>query len=278
MTRSLGVLPVALILVLATGCDKNAAKRPSQSPPTKAGPVAKAPPGAVHGAGSTGGAPASGAGGGLSGTVVETMDSGGYSYVKLKTPAGEKWAAIKQTKLTVGQQVTVTGGMEMKAFKSRTLNRVFPSITFGSLGTSGATPNPHGAGVGKTAAKAEVARPHSKLGRKKATLARPIPRAAGANGYTVAELFAKKAGLKDKVVAVRGMVVKVNRGILGRNWIHIQDGSGAEASSNFDLTVTSKEVAEAGKVVQITGTVRLNKDFGAGYLYPVLVDDARITP
>lgn len=267
------IFSALLILCLTPGCDKGVSKTAPTSAPPKAVKAIKAPPpGAVHGAGDTGG--------GLAGAVIETMDSGGYSYLKLKTASGEKWAAVKQGKFTVGQQVTIAGAMEMKNFKSKTLDRLFPSIHFGTLGTAGAAADPHAGmamGKGKGAGKVDVSKAHSGLGSQKAALDKPIAKAAGPTGQTVAGVYANKASLKDKEVTVRGKVVKVNTGIMGRNWLHIQDGSGAVATSNFDLTVTSKEVAEKGKVVVIKGTVRLDKDFGAGYRYAVIVEDAKIT-
>lgn len=93
---------------------------------------------------------------------------------------------------------------------------------------------------------------------------------------TVAALHQEKAALAGKSVRVEGKVVKVNNGIMGRNFLHVQDGTG-DASSN-DLTVTSKQTAAVGDRVTITGKVVLDRDFGSGYLYPLLVEEASIAP
>lgn len=93
---------------------------------------------------------------------------------------------------------------------------------------------------------------------------------------TVAALNQDKATLAGKLVRVQGKVVKVNNGIMGRNFLHVQDGTGDQTSN--DLTVTSKQTAAVGDQVTVTGRVVLNKDFGAGYAYPLLVEEASITP
>ena len=94
-------------------------------------------------------------------------------------------------------------------------------------------------------------------------------------GFTVEELFSKKSELGGKQIALRGRVVKYNSGIMGKNWLHLRDGTGAEGSN--DLTVTTSEPAAVGDTVLIQGTVAIDKDFGAGYRYGLIVEDAKVT-
>ncbi len=106
-----------------------------------------------------------------------------------------------------------------------------------------------------------------------------IEKAGGENGRTVAEVYAQRTELNGKVVTVRGRVTKYNSGILGRNWLHLQDGSGSAGDKTNDLTVTTEgqeAPVEVGSVVEITGTLALDQDFGSGYSYPVLVEKATI--
>jgi starvation-inducible outer membrane lipoprotein len=91
---------------------------------------------------------------------------------------------------------------------------------------------------------------------------------------TVAQVYQEKTGLAGKSVSVQGKVVKVNNGIMGRNFVHVQDGTG-DASSN-NLIVTSKDTAPVGQAVRVTGKVTLDRDFGAGYMYPLLLEEASI--
>lgn len=92
---------------------------------------------------------------------------------------------------------------------------------------------------------------------------------------TVASINQNKAALVGKTIKAAGKVVKVNNGIMGRNFVHIQDGSG-DASTN-NLIVTSKQTAKVGDQVSVSGLVVLNRDFGSGYMYPLLIEEATIT-
>lgn len=251
--------------LLGTACKKAEKSTPETqaAEPTQAAAAAKPVPG--HGAAPQG---ANGMAG--SGTVSETINAGGYSYVKLDGAQGQVWAAAPETTVKVGDEVSFASGMPMQGFRSNTLDRTFDLVYFvPGLTINGAAPAatklpapPH---AGAAAANAPDAGPA-------ATMA-PIAKAKG--GQTVAEVFAKKDALGGKAVLIRGKVVKYNSGIMGRNWVHIQDGSGAAGTN--DLTVTTDGSAEVGATVLVKGTLGLNKDFGAGYEYGVIVEDATVT-
>ena len=167
--------------------------------------------------------------------------------------------------MEIGQEVSVASPMLMTNFESQTLKRTFPQVYFGTLkapGTvaGGTGENPH-AGAGQAAAPFDVGH---------------VEKATGASARTVAEVWAQKQDLEGKTVTVRGRVVKHNDQVMGKNWIHVQDGSGDASQGNNDLTVTSLDGATTGDLVTITGTVHLNRDFGAGYTYPVIVEDAKV--
>lgn len=101
--------------------------------------------------------------------------------------------------------------------------------------------------------------------------------AAAADVQTVAVLNQNKAGLAGKTISAQGKVVKVNNGIMGRNFVHVQDGTGEAGKGTNNLIVTSKQTAAVGDQVTISGVVVLNREFGAGYSYPLLIEDASIT-
>ncbi len=103
-----------------------------------------------------------------------------------------------------------------------------------------------------------------------------VAKATGPDAKTVAQVVAGKAALKDKTVLVRGQVVKVNLGILGKNWVHLQDGSGSAADGSNDILVTTKDPAAVGDVVNARGTVRTDVTVGPGYAYGVLIEDAAL--
>jgi hypothetical protein len=103
-----------------------------------------------------------------------------------------------------------------------------------------------------------------------------VPKATGPDARTVAELYAQRAALKDKPVTLRGKVVKYNAGIMGKNWIHLRDGTGAAGKDN-DVTVTSQDAAAVGEVITVKGTLAVDQDIGMGAPYPVIVQDAKVT-
>jgi hypothetical protein len=155
----------------------------------------------------------------------------------------------------------------MNNFQSKALKKTFQTIVFGTLGT--------GQGVASRAAN-DVAAAHAGVPKSVDAADVRVPKATGANARTVAEIMAKPADSKDKPVLVRGKVVKYNAGIMGKNWIHLRDGSGAAADNTNDLVVTTTEQAKLGDVVTAKGVVRTDKDFGAGYSYKAIIEDATL--
>jgi hypothetical protein len=95
-------------------------------------------------------------------------------------------------------------------------------------------------------------------------------------GKTVAEVYADKDALTGTKVTVRGKVVKSNSGIMGKDWLHVRDGSGADGTNDLTVTTNSKPLPVVGDTVLVTGTVVLNKDFGMGYQYPVMLEGAEV--
>jgi hypothetical protein len=208
------------------------------------------------------------------------MDSGGYTYMKLRTGSGEVWAAANQTQLKVGDTVTIFNAMAMDGFESPTLKRKFDRIYFGSMAPSEKSPAASAHGEAPTGGKDAPTAPAAHAAAKKdAPDAGPIKveKASGPEGKTVAELFAQKAALKGKLVAVRGKVVKFLPGIMGKNWVHIQDGTGAKGKKDHDLTVTTQETVAVGTIVLVKGKLDTDKDVGSGYDFPVIIEDAKFS-
>jgi len=199
----------------------------------------------------------------VSGEVLEVRDIESYTYLRLKTKDGETWAAISRMPVKTGAKVTLENVMVMKDFESRSLKRTFPTILFGTL--AGAAGN--GMAPARSAPAPAPDTPDAK-----------VPKAGGPNARTVAEIVTKSAELKDKPVLVRGRVVKYNPAIMGKNWVHLRDGSGSAANDTNDLLVTTANQAKAGDVVTVKGVVRTDRDFGSGYAYKVLVEDATLQP
>ena len=228
-------------------------------------------------------APQSAAG---SGKVMQKMDASRYTYIRLDDGAGnETWAAVPQTQLEIGEQITLTGGTVMRNFNSKALNRTFDSIIFatGVIRAAGdknvQTPAATMAGsdVMRSGMPAHGLTPASSGGSNRATVPftdLKVEKSTAQNAYTVSELFEKAASLNKQKVTVRGQVVKVNPNIMGKNWLHIQDGTGDPAKNTHDLVVTATAIAEKGAIISLEGILAADKDFGSGYRYDVIVEDA----
>jgi hypothetical protein len=209
------------------------------------------------------------AGPSLSGKVVETMNAGGYTYVRLENNGKKTWIAVPQMKAAVGQQMAFQPGQEMTNFTSKSLNRTFDSIIF----SNGPAAPQKGAGDKTASAKA----PGSKAAVVAANEKISVEKATGPDAYTVSEIYAKRASLDKKTAVVRGKVVKVSKGIMGKNWIHIHDGTGDAGKGTHDLVVTTAmDTVAVGDEVTVKGTVYKDKDFGAGYKYAVIMEEATI--
>ncbi|MBA4176834.1 MAG: nucleotide-binding protein [Leptothrix sp. (in: Bacteria)] len=220
----------------------------------------------------------------LQGEVLEVLNVEGYTYLRLKTRGGEAWAAVVSTALSKGAQVSIANASLMENFESKTLKRRFEKIYFGQLAGPGANAGPKVAGGAAPATNAGLPGAMHTPGKAApaapavaAVSTAPVPKAQGKDARTVAEVVAGKAGLKDKPVLVRARVVKVSNGIMGKNWLHLQDGSGKAQDGSNDLLVTSKDSAALGDVVTVRGVVRTDVTVGAGYAYAVLVEDATLS-
>lgn len=213
------------------------------------------------------------ASGTISGKVVETMNSGGYTYVCLEKSGTKTWVAAPEMKVTVGSKMTFLPGQTMYNFTSKTLNRTFDNIAF--------SPGPAAGGAGGKSAAANVPGGDPSHRGSKANVSGldknvKVEKASGANAYTVSEVYAKSASLNKKTVSVRGKVVKFSQGIMGKNWAHLQDGSGDQQKGTHNLVATTLDTVAVGDVVTATGTFAKDRDFGAGYLYKAILEDAKV--
>lgn len=200
-----------------------------------------------------------------SGKVLETMNSGGYTYVYVDTGKEKIWAAGPETEIEVGDQVAFPAGMEMRDFKSESLDREFDMVLFvsqlirGGVATAQAAPVHPPVTSAKTAAE----------GMDFSGIELP------SGGERIENLYADKSKLAGKEVIVRGKVIKVTSGVMGKNWLHIMDGTGKDATA--DLVVTTDAEVNVGDLVLVKGKMTTDRDFGMGYSYEILVEDADVT-
>jgi hypothetical protein len=223
----------------------------------------------------------------ISGKVIETMNSGGYSYINLQIKGDEKiWVAVKETKVTVGDQMNFREGLVMTNFESKSLKRTFDRIVF-SNGII-PLPKPQVTAVAPKDLSVPVVdnnagpRKNKKLllGSAPAVISKKknsVPKADGSNAYTIEETYRNSARLNKKNVVVRGKVVKASTGIMKKTWIHIQDGSGSQAKGTHNLVCTTRGTANIGDVITVSGTLAKDRDFGYGYRYKVIIEDATVS-
>ena len=189
--------------------------------------------------------------------VVEQVANYTYLQVKAKGPA--YWVALPTTEIAVGSTVTFRGGMLMEDFHSKELDRTFEKILF-LEGLDGGAP----AGMDMMSESSSG----SKLSVEK--LETSVEAIEGS--ISIGDLFEDPAKFEGQTIVVSGEVAKYNPAIMNLNWVHLQDGT--EFEGKYDLTITSSDAFEVGQVVSIQGVVALNRDFGSGYSYEVLLENA----
>lgn len=199
--------------------------------------------------------------------VQEVIQATSYTYVKAQENGLEVWIAIPKSEVKTGNTYYYDGAkaMEMKAFKSKDLDRTFESIYF--LGGIYDTPEKSG----KTPAMAPDDANHKK---KESTKKEELTIQKEEGIVSISKLYENTADYENKRIKVKGLVTKYNPNIMGKNWVHIQDGTGDK--SGFDLTITTNDVVGMSEIVTFEGLIILNKDFGAGYKYDLIMEEATL--
>lgn len=196
------------------------------------------------------------------GKVTNVLEAAGYTYAEVDTGSEKVWAAASTTPVKVGDMIAFTTEMPMKNFHSNALKRDFPTIYFVSRFITDS--------AGPAAVSTEKATPHANI--KSSSDAKAIEGIAKVEGgNTIAEVYTDKQKLNGNAVRVRGQVTKFTANVMGKNWLHIRD-----SSTSDDLTVISENDAAINDVVIIDGKLALDKDFGYGYVYPLIVEDASV--
>jgi len=193
--------------------------------------------------------------------VTEVIQASNYTYLKVNENMTERWVAVTKQEINVGDVFYYDGALQMNNFKSKDLNRTFDEIYFVTqISKTPIVREKMGSGMPAHSGKIETQKLSS------------ITLEKSANEITLASIFEKRDEFAAKEFEIRGIVVKVNKQVMGKNWIHIQDGT--DFNSDFDLTITTQDLAEMGDEVTFKGKISVNKDFGSGYSYKVIMEDA----
>lgn len=203
--------------------------------------------------------------------VSEVIQASGYTYLKVMENSGEKWMAVAKQDVQVGDVLYYDEALQMTNFHSKDLDRTFEVVYF--VNQVSETPLLHNAAPAMHGMGGMTENPHS--GNTQTGKKSNISLEKSENELTVAQIFENRAQYSAKEAEIRGIVVKVNKEIMGKNWIHIQDGT--DSNGKFDLTITTQDLANVNDEVSFKGKITLNKDLGSGYFYDVLMEDAVLT-
>ena len=197
--------------------------------------------------------------------VLEVQNATSYTYLFVEEGKDQYWMAIPKTEVEVGAVVQYNKAMLMENFESRDLKKTFDKVYFVEQ-----IIDPNAKPVNKALTVDEA---HEGVGAVAVDHVIAVEPAEG-GGISLKELFENREKYDGKIVRVRGEVVKLNEGILDHTWVHIQDGSG-DGTNNYDLTVTTNDEVWEGSIFTFDGKVSLDKDFGSGYVYEIIVEDAK---
>ena len=219
------------------------------------------------------------------GTVIETMDAGGYTYVLVEKDDTEQWVALPQSKVQTGDIISYVQGVVMNNFTSKTLDRTFETIIF-SEGLSDTSKEKPVSVMGEknlfkdalekeqnTDQPAELAPSPGSQGAVTPFTEITVEKATTENSYTIEELFNNRKELDGKTITVRGKIIKINMNIMGKNWVHLQDGTGNPMKNSHELVLTTAETLTDGAIVTLEVKVAIDKDFGYSYKYDLLIED-----
>lgn len=198
--------------------------------------------------------------------VLEAKDAGTYTYVKLREEGKQFWAAITARPVEIGKSYVYSGGMMMEDFESKQLGITFDSVMFIQNFDE----------ASKSQSKASTFQKSDPHSHTKTRLHNNIKVEPAKGGLTIAGIYSNLESLGGNEVTVKGKVVKISKNIMNRNWIHIQDGT--QSGKYYDLTITTYDPVNfsVDDVVTFTGTLSVNKDFGAGYVYDAIVENASV--
>ncbi len=194
-------------------------------------------------------------------TIAEVIQTNKYTYFLVEENDSEYWIAVTKREASKGDVIYYSNPLEMNNFVSKELGRTFPTIFFVQDVSEKPFPDENTASPQMAQKKPEIV----KMDNVKID---PVK-----GGISISDLYDGQAKYAGKTVIIRGVVVRYNHMVMGKNWVHIQDGT--ESSGQFDLAITTKDSLAVGNTVTFTGAISLNKDFGSGYFYKVIMEDAK---
>jgi hypothetical protein len=212
-------------------------------------------------------------------SVLEVIQVEKYTYLRIKEAGKEFWMAVPTIEVKPGETLYYSSGMLMTKFESKELKRTFDEIIFVdriSKDEAGLIPEKD--------ASATLPLNHAKIenndkaspvnGSSKDAVKLNIKPEPVKNGISIAELLKNPKSYEGKKVIVKGKVTKYTAGVMGKNWVHLQDGT--DYKGKFELIITTADDLKDIKSATFEGAITLNKDLGYGYFFEVLMEDAKL--
>ena len=193
-------------------------------------------------------------------TIAEVIQTTKYTYFLVEEDESEYWIAVTKREGAEGDVIYYSNPLEMNSFVSKELGRTFPTIFF--------VQNVSNEPITNETVPAQMAQKKPEIVKLENISINPVK-----GGITISELYKGKANYAGEIVTIRGVVARYNNKVMGKNWVHIQDGT--EYSGQYDLAVTTMDSLAVGYTVTFTGVISLNRDFGSGYFYGVIMEDAK---
>lgn len=194
--------------------------------------------------------------------ALEVLNTERYTYLRAKEGAEEFWVAVPRQEITVGHTYFYRGGLKKTNFYSQEFDRNFDLVYLVS-NIMDAKDHPGSQSV-SSEPSSQNKTPDLEAGA-----------AAHKAAVKLSDLLKNPEKYGNSKIIVSGQVVKANYQIMGKNWYHLQDGS-QFSGKKADLTITSQETAQLGEKLSFQGIIYLNKDFGAGYKYALIMEEATL--
>lgn len=190
--------------------------------------------------------------------VNEVIQTSSYTYLLVSENNDLYWIAISGMDVNVEDILYYNSGLEMVEFKSKELQRTFDKLLLVQVISN------DGSKVVERSTSKNTVKRHQHTNN--VTTDKP---AEDMGLVSLEDLFANINNYNGKKITVSGKVVKFNSEIMGRNWVHIMD-----ADNNYDLTITTNNYVKLEDEVTFEGVITLNKDFGSGYSYEIIMEKA----
>lgn len=201
------------------------------------------------------------------GKILEITKVMGYDYLKVDEEGVERWVAIAEKPVHVGDIIGYDKTTVMHDFKSKTLDKTFKEIVFAN--------------------ELYLPQPSAKHATMKSLLLSSTQKPSSMEAvearkdfvkkefYTIEEVHVFAKELENQTISIKATVIKVSSQIMKRDWVHLKDNTGDEETNTNDLVVTAEHASvKVGDIVTATGKISINKDFGYGYFYPVIIEEA----